>query len=153
MSQLLYGWQKFMNSICPFLFSDPWLSYTIQQPWKVFNNFAMANVYTKPPWICIYHCSIHIRDHFEWSQDIPSHITLTPFLNQRHSSVFMLYISSYNEYIVFSRWSWSLGNLIIHWNKMEIHQTKNLNKAISTPYLLGATSKLTAPTARPYQLP
>ena len=36
---------------------------------------------------------------------------------------------------------------------MEIHQTKNLNKVISTPYLLGATSKLTTPTARPYSCP
>ena len=119
-----------------FLFSDPWLSYIFQQPWKVSNDFSMVNIYTTPPWICIYYCLIHIRDHCEWSQDIPSHITLTPFLNQWHSSIFMSYISSYNKYIVFSRWSWSLGNLMIYWNKMEIHQTKNLNKVISTPYLL-----------------
>ena len=37
MSQLLY---EFMNSTYPFLFSDPWRSYTFQQPWKVSNNFA-----------------------------------------------------------------------------------------------------------------
>ena len=142
-----------MNSTYPFLFSDPWLSYTFQQSWKVSNSIAIVNVYTTSPWMCIYHCSIHIRDHCEWSQDIPSHITLTPFLNQWYSSIFMSYISSYNKYIVFSRWLWSMGNLIIHWNKMEIHQTKNLNKVISTPYLLGATSKLTTPTARPYSCP
>jgi len=64
MSQLLY---EFMN--------------TFQQPWKVSNNFAMVNVYTKPSWLHIYHCPIHIWDHCELSQDIPSHITLTPFLN------------------------------------------------------------------------
>ena len=40
MSQLLYEWQKFMNSTHPFLFSNPWCSYTFQQPWKVSNNFA-----------------------------------------------------------------------------------------------------------------
>ena len=128
-SQLLYEWQKFVN------------------------NIAIVNVYTTPPWICIYYCPIHIWDHCEWSQDIPSHITLTPFLNQWHSSIFMSYISSYNKCIVFSCWSWILGNLIIHWNKMEIHQTKNLNKVISTLYLFGATSKPTAPTARPYSCP
>ena len=153
MSQLLYEWQKFMNNTYPFFFSDPWRSYTFQQSWKVSNDIAIVNIYTTSPWMCIYYCPIHIRDHCEWSQDIPSHITLTLFLNQWHSSIFMSYISSYNKSIVFSRWSWILGNLIIHWNKMEIHQTKNLNKAISTPYLLGATSKLTAPTARPYSCP
>ena len=106
MSQLLYEWQKFMNNIYPFLFSDPWRSYTFQQSWKVSNNIAIVNVYTTPPWMCIYHCPIHIRDHCEWSQDIPSHIIQTPFLNQWHSSIFTSYISSYNKYIVFSRWSW-----------------------------------------------
>jgi len=92
--------------------------------------------------MCIYHCLIHIWDHCEWSQDIPSHIIQTLFLNQWHSSIFMSYISSYNKYIVFSCWSWILGNLMIHWNKMEIHQTKNLNKAISILYYLRATLKL-----------
>ena len=153
MSQLLYEWQKFVNNAYPFLFSDPWLSYTFQQSWKVSNNIAIVNVYTTLPWMCIYYCPIHIQDHCEWSQDIPSHITLTPFLNQWHSSIFISYISSYNKYIVFSCWSWILGNSVMHWNKMEIHQTKNLNKVISTPYLLGAMSKLTTPTARPYSCP
>jgi len=74
MSQLLYEWQKFMNSICPFLFNNPWCSCIFQQPWKVSNNFSMVNVYTTYPWMCIYHCSIHIRDHCKWSQDISSHI-------------------------------------------------------------------------------
>ena len=153
MSQLLYEWQKFMNSTYPFLFSDPWLSYIFQQPWKVSNNCSMVNVYTTPSWMCIYHCLIHIQDHCEWSQDIPSHITLTPFLNQWHSSIFMSYISSYNKYIVFSCWSWSLGNWMIHWNKMEIHQTKNLNKAVSTPYRLRVTFKFTTPMDRIYSCP
>ena len=40
MPQLLYEWQKFMNNTYPFLFSDPWCSYTFEQPWKVSNNFA-----------------------------------------------------------------------------------------------------------------
>ena len=68
MPQLLYEWQKFMNSTYPFLFSNPWLSYTFQQPWEVSNNFAMVNVCTKPTWMCIYRCLIHIRDHCEWSK-------------------------------------------------------------------------------------
>jgi len=79
-SQLLY---EFMN--------------TFQQPWKVSNNFTMVNVYTKPFWLHIYHCLIHIQDYCKWSQDIPSHITLIPFLNQWHSSIFISYISSYNK--------------------------------------------------------
>ena len=49
MSQLLYEWQKFMNSTCPFLFPNTWLSYIFQQSWKVSNNFLMVNVYTTPP--------------------------------------------------------------------------------------------------------
>jgi len=49
MSQLLYEWQKFMSSTCPFLFSDPWCSYTFQQPWKVSNNFSIVNVDTTLP--------------------------------------------------------------------------------------------------------
>ena len=44
MSQLLYEWQKFMNSTHPFLFSNPWCSYTFQQPWKVSNNFAYMSI-------------------------------------------------------------------------------------------------------------
>ena len=98
MSQLLYEWQKFVNNTYPFLFSNPWLSYIFQQSWKVSNNIAIVTY----PWICIYYHPIHIWDHCKWSQDIPSYIIQTLFLNQWHSSIFMSYISSYNKYIVFS---------------------------------------------------
>ena len=82
------------------------------------------------------------------TQRIPTHIISHPDFKQRHSSVF-----TYNEYIVFSCWSWGLGNWMIHWDKMVIHQTKNLNKAISTPYRLRVTSKFTMPMARTYSWP
>ena len=44
MSQLLYEWQKFINSTHTFLFSNSWCSYTFQQPWKVSNNFAYMSI-------------------------------------------------------------------------------------------------------------
>jgi len=59
-----------------------------------------------------------------------THNTHPVFKPMTLSSVFMSYISSYNKYIIFSYWSWSLENWMIHWNKIGIHQTEKLNKDI-----------------------
>jgi len=62
---------------------------------------------------CPYHTSLnaclpssdpHLRL-METTQRIPTHIISHPDFKQRHSSIF-----TYNEYIVFSCWSWGLGN-------------------------------------------
>ena len=115
------------RNLYPFLFSPSSIFYAFKQPWK------------------------------EWPTSVPHLLECTSTiirstsetnandLKQRHSSVF-----TYND---FSCWSWGLGNEMIHWNKMVIHQTKNLNKAISILHRLRVTSEFTMPMARTYSCP